>query len=250
MVKSILICVEIFMFIFFTYLFENVGIAFVLFLIGAILTYQWLIYGREYNEAQELCGKILEGKYLVNENSKTNDNNINNADFKKIIKKSKIKLDELEYDIELFKKTADYLINTTKIRKEDFAAAARMNALQCENIKIKIDKIKEINSSTINLIAVAFSVMALLVSLGDAAATVFPPSLIDIICGASLLFILIHIEQYILTEKRLSTKLFQYNYKQMEQIWLEQKLTDENSNTSDNKINELVNKAVELGCEN
>lgn len=228
MVKSILIFVEIFMFIVFTVLLDSIGIAALLFFVGAILTYQWLIVCREYNEARELCRKIQEGEYLVNENSKTNVKNINNVDLKKIIKKSKIKLDELEYDIDLFKKTADYFINTTKIKKEDFAAAARMNALQCENIKIKIDKIKEINSSTISLIAVAFSVMALLVSLGDAATTVFPPSLIDIICGASLLFILIHIEQYILTEKRLTTKLFQYNYKQMERIWLEQKPVEAN----------------------
>jgi len=193
--KSGLVFFNILIIVVINYLTENMPIALLLFAVSAILSVQWLGIYREYKDAQQIYWEISKEK---NKN-----------------------LEELIFDIEFFGKATDYFKNTNKIKEDQRVMAVKINELECENLRMKIERIKENNNMTIGLIAIAFSVMALLVSLGDAATTVFPTSLVGLICASSIFFIIMQIEQHIVTDKRLRTKIFLYNLKQMERMWLE-----------------------------
>lgn len=142
-----------------------------------------------------------------------------------IPKNGRVSTKELVLDIELFNKMVEHFNEKSTIEKKDIEIAVKMNELQCENLRIKIDNITAINSFTTDLIAIACSTTALVVALCSVILKTVPIHLLLYIGGLSVLFVFMPVEQSFVSDIRIKTKLLQYNYRRLERIWLE-KLTE------------------------
>lgn len=172
---------------------------FIFLFVVVVLSLQWHFVRSENKEAQKLFCKL---------------NNIS--------KNGRVSSKELVLDIELFNKMEEHFNEKNIVEKKDIEIAVKMNELQCENLRIKIDNMTAINSFTTDLIAIACSTTALVVALCSVILKTIPIELLLYIGGVSVLFVIMPLEQSYVSDIRIKSKLLQYNYSRLERIWLEQ----------------------------